>query len=256
MERTELETDIFTWINKVREDPECLVLALEGRKLRFVEGTTKMRLTESIFVDTNEGVAAIDEAIEFLENMAEQVENGEKSYELLSWSDEAAANTKLHVMKNCANNATDLLIGSEIEETLKASLEAEGLGNYAESSEYGSSTAMDVVLNLIVDDGNGSRSNRMNIFGNYEYFACSSEKHPQYEQMTTLLFILSTNSLKAELQAAQHAAENAVEDPEGWASKSISSELNEAGVITITFTYLMKDGSEEIQEFKMISGGK
>uniref|UniRef100_A0A7S3LGX5 Uncharacterized protein n=1 Tax=Aplanochytrium stocchinoi TaxID=215587 RepID=A0A7S3LGX5_9STRA len=252
-ERTELEADIFSWINKVRADPECVVLALEGRKMRFVEGNNKMQISGTTFVNTVEGVAAIDDAIEYLENMAEQIENSEKEFDLLTWSDEAAANSKLHVLKNCTAGTTDLLTGSEIEETLRASLEAEGLGAYAESSEYGSSAAMDIVLNLIVDDGNSARSNRLNIFGNYEYFACASNEHPSYGQMTTLLFILSQDSLQAELKAAQAAAEAEVEDPPGWATKSTASELNEAGVITITFTYLMKDGSEEVKEFKMIS---
>lgn len=59
---------------------------------------------------------------------------------------------------------------------------------------------MDLVLNLLVDDGNKSRSNRNNIFGNYEYFACASDEHPVYGQMTTLLFILSQNTLQSELQ--------------------------------------------------------
>ena len=53
-------------------------------------------------------------------------------------------------------------------------------------------------------------------------------------------------------QAAQKAAAAEVEDPPGWASKSTASVLDESGVITITFTYLMGDGSEEIREFKMM----
>ena len=107
-----------------------MVLALEGMKMRFIHDDNRMQISGTTFVTTQEGADAIDECITYLEDLAEQVQNGEKSFDLLSWSDEAAQNAKLHVTKNCAASTTELLTGSEEEESLRASLAGEGLGIY------------------------------------------------------------------------------------------------------------------------------
>ena len=233
-----------------------LVPALEKRLTRFIDDTKKLRMTDSTYVVTNEGKDAVLDAIEYLKDRAKKHIVAED----LIWSTEAANVCKKHV-QNAVEAATQetALISTDAHTEFKRLFEEEfdgeeKIGGHAECHEYGSLEALEVLLNLIVDDGNQSRSNRKTLFGNWDYVGCSSQDHPKYKRMTSIMFVVAEDTMEKEMSSAVKAAEAelGLEDDKkyDWVKKQTNVNMNGKGIITVTFTLLLRNGKEEVVEYK------
>ena len=62
-------------------------------------------------------------------------------------------------------------------------------GDYGQSIDFGSQTPELVVMNLIVDDGDPQRRNRLMLFNDkFTKIGCASCRHPSFRTCTVLLF--------------------------------------------------------------------
>lgn len=146
-----VESDILAEINLVRRDPAGYAVFLEEWKKNY-KGN-EVHLPGEIPIITNEGTAVVDEAIEFLRQqkpMAELTENnGLISAAKVHLKDLQEKNLRGH-------KGSD---GSLPEERV----ERFGMweGSVGELIDYGSKTARQVVIKLILDDGVASRGHRL-----------------------------------------------------------------------------------------------
>ena len=85
-------------------------------------------------------------------------------------------------------------------------------GQFGESTDFGSLSPEMVVVNLLVDDGNQSRSNRRMLFKEtYRKIGCGSAPHSTYKSVTVIMY--ATNFIPGgntgKLQALKHQCRSA-----------------------------------------------
>lgn len=153
-----------TFVQELRARMNGNVLVLPGR--------TRIR--------TKEGTAAVDEAIRFLQN-AQQL----PPLALSRGMSRAAAD-------HCADQASggfghegrDRSHGGQ-----RIARYGTVMGGWAENISYGKSSARDVVLALIIDDGLPARKHRKNIFNpNYNFAGAAFGNHARFGTMCSMDF--------------------------------------------------------------------
>lgn len=151
---SELEQGVVDEMNLARQNPEFYIQFLEERKARY-EGDILI-LPDGRRIRTNGGVDVVEEAIQFLRSV-EPVPPLSVSQGMSQASKDHVRDTgPLGIMSHDGND------GSTISDRLNR------YGSWgckiAENINYGSSTARDVVLDLIIDDYDPNRSHRKSIF--------------------------------------------------------------------------------------------
>ena len=164
-----LARDVFDTQNKIRTNPSIFLPLLKDM-LKFFKGNTYYKPGE-VPLMTQEGATAINELIKFLE-----ISHPLKP---LIWSDDMA--------KAAADHANDIGSKAIISHTgsdnssMSDRLERYGewMGKIGENIDFGSITGEDIIISLMVDDGNSSRGHRKNIFEqafNYTGIACAAHQ--------------------------------------------------------------------------------
>ena len=165
-------------MNLARQNPALYATFVQELRSRMsgnvlvLPGHTRIR--------TKEGTAALDEAIRFLRNA--------QPLPPLAFSrgmSRAAAD-------HCADQA-DGGFGHEGRDRSHAGQRIARYGNFsggwAENISYGKSSARDVVLALIIDDGLPARKHRKNIFNpNYGYAGAAFGRHARFGTMCSMDF--------------------------------------------------------------------
>ena len=168
---------IIAEINRVRTDPAGYAAFLE-RQLAFYEGN-EIRRPGQVRIVTHEGAAAVREAIQVLSQQASRPPLGLS--EALS---RAAAD---HVddqgpKGSIGHEGTD---GS----TMQSRIERYGTWSItiSENIDYGSATARDVVMALVIDDGVAGRGHRRNILDpQIRVAGAACGPHQQYRVMCVI----------------------------------------------------------------------
>jgi uncharacterized protein YkwD len=149
----EMEQAIFNELNALRADPAAYVALLEEYKKLF-EGKN-VNLNGQIY-QTFDGVKAVDEAIKFLQKAAK--------LEPFKLSTGLTKSAQLQVT-DLKENINLGLIGKDGSSIPKrANKFGKGGKLYAANIGFYHTTAKDIVLNMIIDDGVSGRGNRKNIF--------------------------------------------------------------------------------------------
>jgi len=165
-------------MNLARQNPALYATFVQELRSRMtgnllvLPGHTRIR--------TREGTAALDEAIRFLRNA--------QPLSPLAFSrgmSRAAAD-------HCADQA-DGGFGHEGRDRSHAGQRIARYGNFsggwAENISYGKSSARDVVLALIIDDGLPARKHRTNIFNpSYNYAGAAFGRHARFGTMCSMDF--------------------------------------------------------------------
>lgn len=175
-----LSRNVFDVLNKLRRNPQTFISKLENR-LKYFKGNDYRPPNLSIAITTNEGSAAVKNAIEELERL--------KPLPELKWVDGIA--------KACADHAND--IGAKNLFSHKGSdgsASAERLARYgqfkgpqAETIDFYNYDPEEVVFSLLIDDGNEQRSNRLNILNpKFQFCGVAAARHAEAEICVVINF--------------------------------------------------------------------
>ncbi|CAD8081650.1 unnamed protein product [Paramecium primaurelia] len=155
MNYSALAKEVFELQNKVRQDPTLMIPVLENRLKYFKDKILHLPGTQA--TNTKEGANSVQECIDFLKK---QKPVGPLTYD--KGLEEAARD-------HAEDLGTNGMTGHEGSDhsTTKQRIERHGSwkpGTIGENISFGKSTAEDIVIQLIVDDGVPSRGHRSNFF--------------------------------------------------------------------------------------------
>lgn len=176
---SDLEKGVIIELNRARSNPAAYARKMEDLKKHYVgkyiyfAGRTQ--------VVTQEGAAAVNEAIEFLESTA--------PVPLLRVSKGLCASAKIHV----EDQGPKGLVSHKGSDNSTPDERMNRFGTwgkaFGENIEYGNFNAEEIVMQLIIDDGVPRRSHRKNIFNPlYRVVGVSFGPHQSYGQMCVMDF--------------------------------------------------------------------
>ncbi len=173
-----LERGVLEETNHARTDPAAYARHLE-ELLPWFQGDILMRPGATAGLRTEEGAAAVREAIAFLKR--------QEPRPALTWSDGLWRAARDHARDQGPTGATGHAgsDGSTLDDRTKRY--GRWLETVGENIEYGSSTAREVVIALIVDDGVASRGHRTNIFAaSFRVMGAAYGPHARYRQLCVI----------------------------------------------------------------------
>jgi uncharacterized protein YkwD len=176
-----LEQGVIDEINRVRTNPTDYVAVLEEWRAKF-EGD-RVKIGNNFYLQTQEGVRAVDEAIQVLRST--------RPLPPLSTSQGMSLAAKDHVNDqgpkgNIGHNGSD---GSDPGTRIKRYGSFGSSYYYGENISYGLDKAQAVVMQLIIDDGVPSRGHRENILKpEFQSAGVGCGAHAQYQTMCVIDF--------------------------------------------------------------------
>ena len=177
----DLARQVLAEINLARTEPLTYAGFLREFRKQFQENSSLIRETDTA-VRTSEGVAAVDEAIDFLAKR--------KPLPPLAWSAGLAAAAAEQVLEQGKSGATGHK--TEGKGGIRGRAKRHGIAEkkIGENIAYGQySSARSMVIDLIVDDGVKNRGHRENQFDPaFTKAGVSCGSHPRYETMCVIDF--------------------------------------------------------------------
>ena len=167
----EIEEEIFKEQNKLRKKPECYIKKLEN-SLNYYQNNILFKENE-IPIPTYEGIEAVKEAINFLKNQEPVPE--------LIYSKDISLSCK-DLVKDIGPKGLISHEGTEIK-TIYNRLEkyCEWDGAIAENLDFGFKIPENIIMNLIIDDGDENRYQRQNLFfPDFKYVGIGVGPHRDY----------------------------------------------------------------------------
>lgn len=175
---SEMERALLAETNLARTNPSAYAAHLEAL-LPLFDGDVIRRPGSNVGLRTNEGPAAVREAIRFLRQ--------QQPLPAMTWADGIWRAARDHVRDQGPSGATghDGRDGSNMDQRMRRY--GTWLTTAAENIDYGSETARDVLISLIVDDGVASRGHRTNIFNPaLRVMGAGCGPHSRYRQMCVI----------------------------------------------------------------------
>ena len=176
---TRLEREIVTEHNLARSDPASYAVFLRDLKPRF-DGR-QFSVSDTVVRMTQEGTAAVDEAIEFLESTA--------SVPDLRASQGMSLGARDLVRDQGPRGSTGHVGSDGSQPWDRVARYGDRQGEIAENVAYGFDTARNVVVQLIIDDGVRGRGHRVNIFKpEFRVVGVSCGNHDRYGTVCVMTY--------------------------------------------------------------------
>ena len=174
------EMELHALINEIRSNPTSFIPKLAEYSSGFFE---KVSTTwGNINVETKEGAAAVEEAIQFLKDVQEQPK--------LKWSGDIRKVAKEHA-DDIGPKGLEQVKGSRGQD-IKGRLMQHGTVEMAcsMSLSYGHQTPIDILMDLLICDGDQSRSNRLNLFNPWNnLIGLYQRKHNSRNYVTAIVYV-------------------------------------------------------------------
>lgn len=173
------EDDVFSELNAVRTSPKTFARYLE--KQRQLYNGNKFKRPGEITIVTKEGVAAVNEAIAFLNSVTPVTR-----LTLSMGLSKAAAD---HVKDQSRTGKTGHSGSDRSSPGDRIDRYGAWTGVIGENIQYGDETARDVVISLIIDDGVPGRGHRGNIFeSDFHMVGIACGAHPKWRTICVMDF--------------------------------------------------------------------
>lgn len=199
MDYEKLEREVFDLINFARKNPLALIPELEGMLKCFKNKYFKIPGT-NINIITHEGESAVKGAISFLNSQKPIAEFNESNGLYLASKDHVR---DIGINGLASHEGTD---GSRMCDRIEKY--GEWHISIAENIGFDDSKARDIVINMIVDDGNSSRGHRNNIFStDFKSIGVACGPHRDYKHVVVINFAVSYKD-NAELQNKKQNGNN------------------------------------------------
>jgi len=171
-----IKREVIAESNRIRTNPKAYIPILE-EYLKNFDGNLLTLPGKNEILETEEGPRAYKEAIEFLKN--------QKPINVIEY-DEEASKVAQDYSKFLSNSKEDQVEDeSQIEQRVERYLEYDY--SISENIDFGGSTGIEVIVNLLVDDGVKNRTHRDNLFSDkYEYYGVGVFEHPEYDYCTVI----------------------------------------------------------------------
>ena len=239
----QLSTDIFNEINKVRRNPQYIIPHLIKMK-QFYKHKEYRNPILNYYILTEEGVEAVKEAIKFVKI--------QKSLKPL---------IRFNELDNSANELVEFLLKTgkmEVDEKrdkeermeIRIRKHFKKQGGLAENISFGWSNAIDIVLQMIIDDGVKSRGHCKNLFAeHFNFIGVFSGDHKVLEHCSVIEFF-------GEPVNNEYYFDKYYIDKDNWPQNAVSLQKHieiktEEDIKIITLTYIFKlDNNKEIKKIK------
>ena len=171
-----IKREVISESNRIRTNPKAYIPILEGYLKNF-DGNLLTLPDKHEILETEEGPRAYKEAIEFLKN--------QKPINVIEY-DEEASKVALEYSKFLSNSKEGQVEDeNQIEQRVEKYLDYDY--SISENIDFGGSTGVEVIVNLLVDDGVKNRTHRENLFSDkYEYYGVGVFEHPDYDFCTVI----------------------------------------------------------------------
>jgi uncharacterized protein YkwD len=173
----QIKKEVIFETNRIRTNPKAYIPILE-RYLENFDDNILTKPDKNECIETQEGPKAYKEAIEFLKN--------QKPINEIEFDEEASkvAEEYAKILSNSGeeDHGED---ESHIEERVEKYLDYDF--SISECIDFGGSTGIEVIVNLLVDDGVKLRTHRDNLFSNkFQYYGVAVATHPEYDYCTVI----------------------------------------------------------------------
>ncbi len=176
-----LKQEILDEHNRVRKDPKSYVPILK-KILTYFKGDVIYKPGTQVGIQTEEGQKVYQETIRFLEK--------QKPINLVTLNENLSRAAQDHVLDIGPKGLTDHdgSDGNSVTDRIERYLDWDV--TVAENLDFGGKTGEEVLVSLMVDDGNPDRGHRKTIFNNdLKIIGIGIGKHSEYEICTCLDYL-------------------------------------------------------------------